>query len=104
MNISKVLSFAWVSFALRTTADQFDPKNYASKYVITRDVAVIGGGSTGMYAAVNLQNIGKSIVLVEKEKVPGEHTNTYTDPTTGIPVDYGLQAFWDGKFLAMNTL
>jgi hypothetical protein len=98
MSVLKVLRFACVSFALGVTADQFDPKSYASKDVITRDVAVIGGGSTGTYAAVNLQNLGKSIVLVEKENVLGGHTNTYRDPATGITVDYGLQAFWDSEF------
>ena len=92
-----MLSFTWASFVLGVTADQFDPKNYASKDVITRDVAVIGGGSTGTYAAVNLQNLGKSIALVEKENVLGGHTNTYRDPATGVAVDYGLQAFWDSE-------
>jgi len=35
--------------------------------VIIRDVAVIGGGASGAYAAVRLkEDFGKSIVLVEK--------------------------------------
>lgn len=99
MSVSRVLCFAWISYALRVTADPFNPKNYANKDVITRDVAVIGGGSTGTYAAVNLQNLGKSTVLVERENILGGHTNTYTDPATNITVDYGLQAFWDSEFL-----
>ncbi|KAF9693635.1 hypothetical protein EKO04_008562 [Ascochyta lentis] len=96
MTISKLLYFAWASSVLAGgTKDPFNPKNYASKDVITRDVAVIGGGSTGTYAAINLQSLGKSIVLVEKENVLGGHTNTYTDPSTGTVVDYGVQAFWN---------
>jgi phytoene dehydrogenase-like protein len=71
----------------------FDPKNYASHDVIVRDVAVIGGGSSGTYAAINLRKMGKSVVVVEKEDVLGGHTNTYTDPTTAVTVDYGVQAF-----------
>ena len=97
MIVFKVLYLTCVSLTLWVTADQFDPSTYASKDVITRDVAVIGGGSTGTYAAVNLQYLGKSIVLVEKENVLGGHTNTYTDHATGITVDYGLQAFWNSE-------
>ena len=71
----------------------FDASNYASDNVIVRDVAVIGGGASGTYAAINLRKLGQSVVVVEKADVLGGHTNTYTDPTTGATVDYGLQAF-----------
>lgn len=81
------------TFAKATS--QFDPSNFASDHVITRDVAVIGGGATGTYAAINLKLLGESVVLVEKENILGGHTNTYTDPTTGVTVDYGVQAFWN---------
>jgi len=81
------------AFAQNTS--QFDPSNYASDDVITRDVAVVGGGATGTYGAINLKLLGKSVVLVEKEAMLGGHTNTYTDPTTGVSVDYGTQAFWN---------
>lgn len=73
--------------------DPFDPSSYASGDVISRDVAVIGGGSSGTYGAINLRKLGKSVVLVEKEAVLGGHTRTYLDPTTGLSVDYGVQAF-----------
>ena len=77
------------------TASHFDPSNYASDHVITRDVAIIGGGATGTYAAINLKLLGDSVVVVEKENILGGHTNTYTDPSTGVNVDYGVQAFWN---------
>ena len=77
------------------TRDEFDPQNYASEDVITRDVAVIGGGSSGTYGAINLRELGKSVILIEREAVLGGHTNTYIDPITGISVDYGVQAFWN---------
>ena len=70
-----------------------DPKYYAATDVIVADVAVIGGGSSGTYAAINLRKMGQSVVVVEKRKHLGGHTNTYTDHSTGIAVDYGVQAF-----------
>ncbi|KAL5361326.1 hypothetical protein BJX96DRAFT_151736 [Aspergillus floccosus] len=75
--------------------DIFHPNYYASEDVITRDVAVIGGGSSGTYGAINLRRRGQSVVLVEKEAVLGGHTNTFTDPATGTAIDYGVQAYWN---------
>jgi hypothetical protein len=65
----------------------------SSDDIITRDVCIIGGGSSGTYAAVQLRDSGKSVVVVEKEDVLGGNTNTYTDPTTGQTVDYGVVVF-----------
>ena len=76
-------------------SSQFDPNCYASDNVITRDVAVIGGGSSGTYGAVNLGDLGNSVVVVEKESVLGGHTNTYTVPDDGTKIDYGVMAFWN---------
>lgn len=43
------------------------PESIASS-VIYKDVAIIGGGASGAYAAIRLkEDYGKSIVLVEKE-------------------------------------
>lgn len=73
----------------------FDPAIYSSGDVITRDVAVIGGGSSGTYGAIKLKDMGKTVVVVEKEGVLGGHENTYIDPGTGTPIDYGTQAYWN---------
>lgn len=78
-------------------ASRFDARNFAIKDIMTADVAVIGGGATGTYAAINLQNLGKNVVLIEKEAKLGGHTSTYQDPITGIYVNYGVQAFWNSK-------
>jgi hypothetical protein len=57
-------------------------------------VCIVGGGSTGTYSAVRLsQDLGKTVVVVEKSDILGGHTNTYIDPATGSPIDYGVQAF-----------
>ena len=61
--------------------------------VIQRDVAIIGGGSSGTYAAIRLRDQGKSVVVVEKESVLGGHTNTYVDRRTKKPINYGVVVF-----------
>lgn len=63
-------------------------------HIIRRDVAVIGGGSSGTYAAAKLQRMGKTVAVVEKKDVFGGHTSTYHDPQNrSITVDYGVQAY-----------
>ena len=62
--------------------------------VIERDVAVIGGGSAGTYTSVRLKQQGKSVVVVETQDKLGGHTETYKDPATGIPDNFGV-IFWD---------
>jgi hypothetical protein len=39
------------------------------------------------------QDLGKTVVVVEKSNVLGGHTNTFIDPVTNFPVDYGVQDF-----------
>ncbi|KAL4898270.1 FAD/NAD(P)-binding domain-containing protein [Aspergillus ambiguus] len=78
-----------------SASGQFSFSSYASRDVITRDIAIIGGGSSGIYSAMNLQSAGKSVVVIEKEEILGGHTRTWTDPKTGISVNYGLQAYYN---------
>lgn len=92
---AQLLAFVGIMVVASGTIYKFDATHYDTQDVITRDVAVIGGGSSGTYAAVNLQALGQSVILIEKEAVLGGHVNTYTDPTTGVTVDYGVQAFWN---------
>ncbi|KAH6671152.1 putative FAD dependent oxidoreductase [Halenospora varia] len=62
--------------------------------IIRRDVCIIGGGATGTYAAVRLsQDMGKSVIVVEKTGRLGGHVDTYTDPVTHLPVDYGVLVY-----------
>ncbi|KAF2396663.1 putative FAD dependent oxidoreductase [Trichodelitschia bisporula] len=67
---------------------------YAST-LITRDVLVIGGGSSGTYTAIRLKSMGKTVAVVEKEATLGGHTNTFTDSVTGKTFDYGVIEFED---------
>jgi hypothetical protein len=41
---------------------------------ITWDVAIIGGGVSGMFAATQLQGLGKSFVVIEQKSQFGGHT------------------------------
>lgn len=63
--------------------------------VIERDVCIIGGGSSGTYAAVRLTDEGHSVAVIEREDHLGGHTVTYTDPDTGTPLNMGVILFHD---------
>ena len=73
----------------------FDASKFSGSDVITRDVAIIGGGSSGTYGAIKLRDMGKSVVVVEKTGTLGGHENTYIDPSTGTPIDFGVQTYWN---------
>ena len=59
----------------------------------TYDVAIIGGGASGSYAAARLHDQGKSIALIERNDYLGGHTETYIDPSTKTPIDIGVVIF-----------
>ena len=58
--------------------------------VIERDVCIIGGGSSGTYSAIRLQQMNKTFALIEREDRLGGHVNTYIDPVTKQALDYGV--------------
>lgn len=78
---------------LATTLPTINTDGYAPSSIITRDVCIIGGGSTGTYSAISLHDKGKSVVVIEAQDRLGGHTNTYTDPTTNETIDYGVILF-----------
>ncbi|PGH01007.1 hypothetical protein AJ80_09083 [Polytolypa hystricis UAMH7299] len=61
--------------------------------VIERDLCIIGGGSAGTYSAIRMRDQGKSVVVVEKKGRMGGHTETFTDPATGLTTDAGVIVF-----------
>jgi hypothetical protein len=86
-------SFLAVAAALPSQYSDFKLQDYNFSDVISRDVCIVGGGSTGTYAAIRLRDLGKSFVVVEHKDRMGGHTQTYTDPKTGRTVDFGVQVF-----------
>lgn len=54
---------------------------------------MIGGGLAGTYAAIRLRLVNQSVAVIEKSGRLGGHTETYHDPETNIPVDYGVLVF-----------
>jgi hypothetical protein len=91
MILVSILIYLQVVFA----ATSFNDKDYGPGRILTRDVLIIGGGSSGTYSAIRLQEQGKTVCVVEKEPVLGGHTNTYIDPVTKAPVDHGVQVWMD---------
>ncbi|KAF4341505.1 hypothetical protein FBEOM_4550 [Fusarium beomiforme] len=71
------------------------PNGSAPKYDV--DVAVIGGGSAGIHAAVNLQDQGLKVAVIEKEHQIGGHAQTYISPVTKKPTNIGVTLFMNVK-------
>ncbi|KAK4504440.1 hypothetical protein PRZ48_005356 [Zasmidium cellare] len=92
-NMSMLLSLFALVAPVPTFAHILGP-NHAwggrSSNIVQKDVVVIGGGAAGTYATVRLQQEGKSVALIEKKNRLGGHVDTYIDPTTGNPFDYGV--------------
>ncbi|KAF2090563.1 amine oxidase, flavin-containing superfamily [Saccharata proteae CBS 121410] len=69
--------------------------------VITRDVLIVGGGSTGTFGATRLLEMNKTVLVVEQKYRLGGHTETYTDPATGLKSDIGV-VIWHNTSLVNN--
>ena len=67
-------------------------RSFSSVDIIERDVAVIGGGVSGTYAAIRLKDLGSTVAVIEKDNELGGHVQTYITKG-GVPVDYGLRSF-----------
>jgi putative NAD(P)-binding protein len=81
-----------VGGVLNTAAAAAETQSSA-EHVVQRNVVVIGGGAAGTYTAVRLRDLGLSVAVVERQNRLGGHTETYIDPLTGIPADYGVMIF-----------
>ncbi|KKY24086.1 putative amine flavin-containing superfamily [Diplodia seriata] len=102
-NFNKAIVWLWIgrACALQSSSEHEDPWMEACQSqnphleIITRDVAIIGGGSTGTFAAIKLRDENRTVSVIEQKGRLGGHTETYTDPTTGTPIDYGVVVLHD---------
>jgi beta-cyclopiazonate dehydrogenase len=57
-------------------------------------VIILGGGSTGTYAAIRLKDQGKTVAVVERNDYLGGHGETYyTEDNT--PLNFGVEGFFN---------
>lgn len=81
------------STASATTSCEVNGHHYNVDSLITKDFAIIGGGSGGTYSAVRLKDYGKSVAVIEAKARLGGHTETYIEPTINKPIDIGVVVF-----------
>ncbi|KAL3426570.1 FAD dependent oxidoreductase [Phlyctema vagabunda] len=74
-------------------ADSTYPPSADAGSILKRDVCIVGGGSAGIYSAVRLRELGKSVVVIESSERLGGHCEVYTDPVTGGTIDAGVVVF-----------
>jgi hypothetical protein len=95
----RTLLLGALSFAIAAPAEHWGengaPSHAYDHSVMDCDVVVIGGGASGTYGAIQLSDMGKSVVVVERDANFGGHVATYADPKTGRAIDYGVQAYYD---------
>ncbi|KAF3005151.1 hypothetical protein E8E13_010489 [Curvularia kusanoi] len=72
-----------------------DAAQYGQDNIVSVDVAIIGGGSVGTYSAFQLKDAGKKVLVIEKKGRLGGHTETFTDPETGSPIDIGVKLYYN---------
>lgn len=80
----------WLCPAVSSTQPAAEEDLCASQKVITRDVCILGGGSTGTYAAIQLRDRGNSVVVVEQSSRLGGHAETRYFPDGGF-INYGVE-------------
>ncbi|KAK2052904.1 FAD dependent oxidoreductase [Colletotrichum caudatum] len=71
----------------------YDESSFKPEDIIHRDVLIVGGGATGTWASLRLRDQNKTVAVVERTDKLGGHVDTYRDPQTGAPIDYGVQAY-----------
>ncbi|KAK7192843.1 hypothetical protein DPSP01_012946 [Paraphaeosphaeria sporulosa] len=73
---------------------KIDESNFDAARIIERDVAIIGGGAAGTYAAVRLrEDFNTSIIVIEPKNRLGGHVDTYEVPETNTTLEYGVQSY-----------
>lgn len=61
---------------------------------VTTDVLVIGGGSSGTYAAIQLHDSNRTVAVIERAGKLGGHADSYYGPNGNV-YNVGVQIFYD---------
>ncbi|KAG4435010.1 hypothetical protein IFR05_009499 [Cadophora sp. M221] len=64
----------------------------SSPAVLDVDLVVIGGGSAGIHAAIQLKDAGAKVIVIEKKNQIGGHAETFYAPG-GVPINAGVAIF-----------
>ncbi|KAE8340536.1 hypothetical protein BDV24DRAFT_151892 [Aspergillus arachidicola] len=71
-------------------------QDFALDDIVIRDICILGGGSTGTYAAISLKDKAKSVVVVERNRVLGGHTETLYLGNNQY-IDYGVEGVFNDE-------
>lgn len=61
---------------------------------VTTDVLLVGGGSSGTYAAIQLHDSNKTVAVIERAGKLGGHADSYYGPNGNV-YNVGVQIFYD---------
>ncbi|KAK0125502.1 hypothetical protein ONS95_000490 [Cadophora gregata] len=68
------------------------PTSASNQVVLDVDLVVIGGGSAGIHAAIQLKDAGAKVAVIEKKKQIGGHAETFYPPNSA-PINVGVVVF-----------
>ncbi|RAR15548.1 FAD/NAD(P)-binding domain-containing protein [Stemphylium lycopersici] len=90
----RVNSIFALSYSLCTVFAAAKQQHNSGPTEIIRDVAIVGGGASGTYAAVRLrEDFNKTVVVIEPRPNLGGHANTYNISGTNASIDFGVQSY-----------
>lgn len=68
-------------------SNPFDPSLFNKEDIIQKDSVVIGCGAAGAYGAIQLQDSGKDVLVIEQRGRCGGHVASYIDPATNVNIN-----------------
>lgn len=75
-------------------ASAIEHKAKSQVETVTTDVLVVGGGSSGTYAAIQLHDANRTVAVIERAGKLGGHADSYYGPNGNV-YNVGVQIFYD---------